>query len=152
MLGHILLIDKKLDKINYKLAKCCNPIPGDSVFGFVTVSRGISIHKKTCPNAKQLLSRFGYRQIEVRWKDSIENLAFPATIRVVGNDKLGLMNDISQVISNELMVNMVSLKLDAKGGIFTGTIKVIVKSSKHLTELLKRISKIRGVDKAVRVD
>lgn len=146
----LLLIDQRLDKVNYKLARCCNPMPGDQVFGFVTVSRGISIHKVSCPNARQLLSRFGYRQIDVRWKESDNKSSFPALVKVTGKDKLGLMNEISQVISNELKVNMVSLKMDVRNGVFTGTIKIIVKSTKHLTELLKRISKIPGVDKAIR--
>jgi GTP pyrophosphokinase len=150
--GDVLLIDKTLDKVNYKFAKCCNPLPGDQVFGFVTVSRGISIHKKNCPNARQLLSRYGYRQIDVKWKESDEFSAFPAIVRVTGKDKLGLMNEISQVISNELKVNMVSLKMDVRNGIFTGTIKIIVRSTKHLTELLKRITKIPGVDRAIRME
>ena len=149
---NMLMIDQKLDRVNYHLARCCNPIPGDEVFGFVTVSRGISIHKKSCPNAKQLLSRFGYRQIEVKWKRNEDQSAFPAIIRVTGNDKLGLMNDISQVLSNELKVNMVSLKMDVRNGIVTGTIKIIVKSTKHLTEVLRRVACIPGVDKAVRVE
>jgi GTP pyrophosphokinase len=148
----LLIIDRKLDKVNYKLAKCCNPIPGDEVFGFVTVSRGISIHKKSCPNASQLLSRYGYRQIEVQWKADSIKASFPAVIRVTGNDKIGLMNELSQVISNELNINMLSLKMDARNGAVTGTIKVMVKSSKHLGELLRRISDIRGVDRAVRLD
>jgi GTP pyrophosphokinase len=150
--GDMLFIDQKLDKVNYHLAKCCNPIPGDPVFGFVTVSRGISIHKKSCPNARQLLSRFGYRQMDVKWKKTESSSAFPATIKVVGNDKLGVMNDISQVISNELKVNMVSVKMDVRNGIFTGVIKIIVHSTKHLTEVLRRVSKIPGVDKAIRAD
>jgi GTP pyrophosphokinase len=150
--NEVLFIDQKLDKVNYHLAKCCNPIPGDAVFGFVTVSRGISIHKKNCPNARQLLSRFGYRHIDVSWKMDEGQTAFPAIIKITGSDKLGLMNDISHVISNELKVNMVSLKMEARNGILTGTIKIIVKSTKHLTEVLRRIGNISGVEKAVRLE
>jgi GTP pyrophosphokinase len=150
--GDVLFIDQTLDKVTYHLAKCCNPIPGDPVFGFVTVSRGISIHKKSCPNARQLLSRFGYRQMEVKWKKTEHSSAFPATIKVIGNDKMGVMNDISQVISTELKVNMLSVKMDVRNGVFTGIIKIIVHSTKHLTEVIRRVSKIPGVDKAIRAD
>lgn len=150
--GDVLIIDRRLDKVNYKLARCCNPIPGDEVFGFVTVSRGISIHKKSCPNAHQLLSRYGYRQIDVQWKADSFGTSFPAVIKVTGSDKIGLMNEISQVISNELKINMVSVKMDVRNGVFSGTIKLVVKSSKHLAELLRRVSAIRGVDRAVRLD
>jgi guanosine-3',5'-bis(diphosphate) 3'-pyrophosphohydrolase len=148
----VLMIDRKLDKVNYVLARCCNPIPGDPVFGFVTISRGITIHRKNCPNASQLLSRYGYRKIEVQWKVNEETVAFQTAIRITGLDKLGMMNAISQVISNDLKVNMQSVKIDAKDGIFQGNIKIVVKSTQHLDELLHKLSKIPGVIRAVRMD
>ena len=150
--GDILLIDRRLDKVNYKLARCCNPIPGDDVFGFITISRGITIHRRNCPNARQLLNRYGYRRIDVQWKESDEGMAFQAMIRVTGMDRIGIMNDISQVISNDIKANMLSLKIEARNGIFTGNIKIIVKSAGHLDELLSKLSRIKGVNKSQRVD
>ncbi len=150
--GDVLMIDRNLDRVVYKLAKCCNPIPGDPVFGFVTISRGITIHRKNCPNAKLLLSRYGYRQIEVKWKDSSDAVSFQTIIRVIGIDKLGMMNNISQIISTDLKVNMVSVKIDAKGGLFNGTIRLIVQNTKILDGLLHKLSKVPGVIKAVRLE
>ncbi len=150
--GDVLMIDRNLDKVTYKLGKCCNPIPGDPVFGFVTISKGITIHRKNCPNAGQLLNRFGYRKIDVQWKEADAAAAFGSIIRVTGLDRIGMMNDISQVISNDLKVNMLSVKIDVRDGIFTGTIKLNVKNTQHLDELLHKLSKISGVIRALRLD
>jgi GTP pyrophosphokinase len=147
----ILIIDNKLDKVNYKLAKCCNPIPGDPVFGFVTIVKRISIHSKRCPNAKRLLEKYGYRRIPVRWKDSDVQVSFNAFIRVLGEDRIGMLGEITNVISNDLKVNMLSIKVDSKDGQFAGEIKVNVKDNVHLDELLHKISKIKGILRAVRL-
>ena len=152
MPGDVLMISKDIDKVNYNLAKCCNPIPGDRVFGFVTISRGISIHRLNCPNAKQLLSRFHYRKIDVKWKDTEDASSFQTVVRVTGVDKVGMMTEVSQVISNDLKVNMLSVKIDSSGGTFTGTIKLNVKGTRHLDELLHKLTKIKGVTKAVRIE
>jgi GTP diphosphokinase / guanosine-3',5'-bis(diphosphate) 3'-diphosphatase len=148
----VLLIDTNLKKVKYKLARCCNPEPGDPVFGFVTISRGITIHHQNCPNAKQLLTRYGYRKIDVKWKSIDEKNGFRAAIRVTGNDRIGIMNEISQVISNDLKVNMISLKIEAKKGVFNGIIKLTVKNTISLSELMQKISKVPGVTKAVKID
>ena len=147
-----LLIDDKLDNVNYRLAKCCNPIPGDKVFGFVTIGKGITIHRKSCPNAKRMLEKYGYRQISVQWKDSENGAAFQATIRITGEDKIGMLGEITNVISGDLRVNMQSIKVDSKKEAFTGYIKVIVKDSGHLDELVHKLLKIKGVIKASRID
>jgi GTP diphosphokinase / guanosine-3',5'-bis(diphosphate) 3'-diphosphatase len=148
----VLFIDTNLKKVNYKLARCCNPQPGDPVFGFVTISRGITIHHHNCPNAKQLLTRFGYRKIDVQWKGTEEKGSFRAAIRVTGTDRIGIMNEISQIISNDLKVNMISVKIEAKKGVFNGTIKLMVKSSGSLSDLMQKISQVGGVSKAVKID
>ncbi len=148
----ILIIDNKLDKVNYRLAKCCNPIPGDPVFGFVTIGKGITIHSKRCPNAKRLLEKYGYRRIPVKWKESEDvQVSFIAYIRVLGEDRIGMLGEITNVISNDLKVNMLSIKVDSKDGQFTGEIKVNVKDNIHLDELLHKISKIKGILRAVRI-
>jgi GTP pyrophosphokinase len=148
----VLELDRNLDKINYKLARCCNPIPGDPVFGFITISRGITIHRRNCPNARQLLTRFGYRKIDIRWKEKTESSGFEASIRVTGIDRMGILNDLSQVISNDIKANMLSLKVDAKGGVFTALVRLIVRNARHLDELLNRLLKVPGVTKAIRLD
>lgn len=148
----VLFIDRSLKKVNYKLAKCCNPEPGDPVFGFVTISRGITIHHENCPNASQLLSRYGYRKIDVQWKESDAKTAFKATIRVIGADRIGIMNEITQIISNDLKFNMISVKIDVKKGVFNGLIKLSVKSNGSLSDLLEKISQVGGVSKAVKID
>jgi len=148
----VLFLDSNLKKVNYKLAKCCNPLPGDPVFGFVTISRGITIHHQNCPNAKQLLTRFGYRKIDVKWKGLEDKDSFRTTIKVTGIDRIGLMNEISQIISNDLKFNMISLKVEARKGAFTGIIKLKVLNKGSLSDLLQKISLVNGVSKAVKID
>ncbi len=149
--GDVLRISKNLDKVNYNLAKCCNPIPGDPVFGFVTISRGITIHRKNCPNASQLLERYGYRTIPVEWKDTEDASSFTTTIKVHGIDKVGMMNEISEVVSKDMKVNMLSVKIDSGKGEFNGIIKLIVRNTRHLDELLHKLEKIRGINRALRI-
>jgi len=147
----VLFLDTNLKKVNYKLAGCCNPVPGEPVFGFVTISRGITIHRENCPNAKQLLSRFGYRKIEVRWKGIDDKTFFRTSIKVTGTDRIGIMNEISQIISNDLKCNMISLKMESRKGVFNGIIKLSVKSSSSLEDLLKKITQIPGIMKAAKM-
>lgn len=146
-----LIIDEKLVNIDYKLAKCCNPIFGDDIFGFVTVSEGIKIHRITCPNANQLHNRWGYRVVKAKWKGSSKAGAFQSTIKITGTDELGMLNRISEVISKDLKVNMRNLAINSKNGLFEGIIQLYVEDTKHLETLLYRLSKIQGVHKAVRV-
>jgi GTP diphosphokinase / guanosine-3',5'-bis(diphosphate) 3'-diphosphatase len=148
----VLLIDTNLKKVNFKLARCCNPSPGDPVFGFVTISRGITIHHQNCPNARQLLTRYGYRKIDVQWKGTEEKKSFKAAIRVTGTDRIGIMNEISQVISNDMKVNMISVKIDTRKGEFNGIIKLMVKNTASLTDLIQKISRVGGVSKAVKLE
>lgn len=146
-----LVIDEKLVNVDYRLAKCCNPIFGDAIFGFVTVSEGIKIHRTTCPNANQLHNRWGYRIVRAKWKGSSKAGAFQSTIKITGIDELGILNRISEVISKDLRVNMRNLAIDTKNGMFEGVIQLYVEDTKHLEMLLYKLSRVHGVSKAIRV-
>jgi len=146
-----LLIGEDMDILDYKLAKCCNPIPGDDVFGFVTINEGIKIHRTTCPNAKQLLSTHGSRVVKAKW-NSQQEIAFLAGLRIIGTDRVGLMNDVTKVISQDLKVNMRSITIDTEDGIFEGDIKLYVNDTQHLDTLLKRLEKVAGVVNVTRFD
>lgn len=143
--GDFLVIDDTLDKLLYKLGKCCMPIHGDSIFGFVTISSGITIHRKNCPNAQQLLSRYGYRVVKARWNQSERASAFPVTLQVTGIDDLGIVSNISDVISKDLQVNMRSISIDSKDGMFEGSITLFVKDTQHLEALIRKLRKVKGV-------
>lgn len=146
-----LVIDEKLVNLDYKLAKCCNPIYGDNVFGFVTISEGIKIHRTNCPNAPQLHSRWGYRIVKAKWKESKIAGSFQTTIKINGFDELGIVNRISEVISKDLKVNMRSISINSSQGLFEGRIQLFVTDNKHLEMLLYKLNKIKGVQKAVRL-
>ncbi|WP_370089822.1 bifunctional (p)ppGpp synthetase/guanosine-3',5'-bis(diphosphate) 3'-pyrophosphohydrolase [Ekhidna sp.] len=145
----LLLLGEDLDIIDYKFAKCCNPIAGDDVFGFVTVSEGIKIHRTTCPNAAELLSNYGYRIIKAKWASSRKH-SFEATLSIIGTDRLGLVSDVSNIISEELKVNMRSLSINTEGGIFEGIIRLYVEDTSHLDMLVKKLEKVTGVVKVSR--
>ncbi len=146
-----LLIGEDMDVVDYILAKCCNPIPGDDVFGFVTVNEGIKIHRTSCPNAVELLSNHGNRVIKARWTSQKE-IAFLAGLHIVGTDRVGLINDVTKVISNELKVNMRSITVDSDAGIFEGTIKLYVNSTSHLDKLMEDLGKVEGILQVSRFD
>jgi len=148
-----LIIDKSLDKVEYKLGKCCNPIYGDEIFGFVTVSAGITIHRVSCPNAGQLISRHGYRIVKAQWADTGEEVYLPASIRVTGVDDIGILSKISDTISKDLKVNMRSVSIDTTDGIFEGTLTLFVKDTGHLDlVLIRRLGKIKGVINVSRME
>ncbi|SHE33978.1 GTP pyrophosphokinase [Psychroflexus salarius] len=138
--------DQKLD---YTLASCCNPIPGDDVFGFTTVKGEIKVHKKNCPNAIQLQSNYAYRILKAKWIDSSQE-EFKASIKLTGLDNLGLISDITNEISKNLHVNMHSISFESNHGVFEGRIVVKVKNNSEIQRLLDRIKKIDGIDKATR--
>ena len=147
----LLLLGEDLDIIDYKFAKCCNPIAGDDVFGFVTVSDGIKIHRTTCPNAAELLSNYGYRIIKAKWASSRKH-SFEATLAIIGTDRMGLVSDVSNIISEELKVNMRSLSINTEGGIFEGKIRLYVEDTSHLDTLVKKLEKVNGVVKVSRTN
>ncbi|MBN8653981.1 MAG: bifunctional (p)ppGpp synthetase/guanosine-3',5'-bis(diphosphate) 3'-pyrophosphohydrolase [Cytophagales bacterium] len=146
-----LLIGEDMDVVEYKLAKCCTPIPGDDVFGFVTVNEGIKIHRTTCPNATELLANHGNRVIKAKWTSQHE-VAFLTGLKVIGTDRVGLINDVSKVISEELKVNMSSLAFKTDQGIFSGEIMLYVNDTRHLEMLIAKLEKVEGVVKVTRFD
>ncbi|SEA00904.1 RelA/SpoT family protein [Pedobacter hartonius] len=147
----ILLIGEDLQKIDYTLAACCNPIPGDDVFGFVTVSEGIKIHRTNCPNAAQLMANYGYRVVKAKWNKAQE-LTFLTGLHIVGIDDVGLINNITKVISNDFKVNMRSITVDTDNGIFDGSIMIFVNDKEHLDNLIKNLLEVKGVTGVTRFD
>jgi len=147
----LLLIGEDMDVVEYKLAKCCTPIPGDDVFGFVTVNEGIKIHRTTCPNSAELLANHGNRVLKAKWTSQYE-VAFLTGLTIVGTDRVGLINDVSRIISEELKVNMSSLSFNTDHGIFNGVIKLYVNDTRHLTLLISKLEKVEGVVKVSRFD
>ncbi|MBL7843667.1 MAG: bifunctional (p)ppGpp synthetase/guanosine-3',5'-bis(diphosphate) 3'-pyrophosphohydrolase [Cyclobacteriaceae bacterium] len=147
----ILLIGEDMDIVDYKLAKCCTPIPGDDVFGFVTVSEGIKIHRTTCPNAAELLANHGNRVVKAKWTSQHE-VAFLTGLKIKGTDRVGLINDVSKIISEELKVNMSSMSFYTDSGIFEGEIMLYVHDTRHLEQLVNKLEKVEGVVKVSRFD
>jgi guanosine-3',5'-bis(diphosphate) 3'-pyrophosphohydrolase len=140
----MLVIGENTAKFDYKIATCCNPIPGDDVFGFQTEEEGIVIHRTSCPVAIELLANHGHRIVKTKWTEQQE-LAFLAGIRIKGSDRVGLVNDVTRVISNALKVNMRSITIDSDDGFFEGNIMVFVNDTAHLEKLIQRLSKVNGV-------
>jgi GTP pyrophosphokinase len=147
---YMIVFGKEEEKLDYKLSQCCSPIPGDPVFGFVSVTDGIKVHKKNCPNAIQLQSNYAYRIITAKWIDSTQQ-EFRSEIQLTGIDNLGLINDITLIISDEMHVNMQNLNFNTDGGTFTGKITVVVKNNGILKKLISNLKKIHGIDKVTRV-
>lgn len=146
----MLVFGKEEDKLDYKLSACCNPIPGDSVFGFITINEGIKVHKKDCPNAISMQSNYAYRIIQAKWIDSSQQ-EFKAMLDITGMDSLGLTNELTKVISSNMHVNIQSISLSSEAGIFKGQLVVIVQNNTILKKLTDNIKKIDGIDKITRV-
>ena len=146
----LLVFGKEQDKLDYKLSTCCNPIPGDDVFGFVTINEGIKVHKKDCPNAISMQSNYAYRIIQAKWIDSSQQ-EFKAILDITGMDSLGLTNELTKVISSNMHVNIQSISLSSNAGIFKGQVTVIVQNNTILKRLTENIKKIDGIDKVTRV-
>ena len=147
-----LVIDDDISKIQYKLARCCNPIKGDDVFGFVTINSGITIHRTDCPNAKRMRENYPYRVIEARWRQSAQG-AFRVTIRIVAADTTGMANHITETISRELKLNIRSFNFEtASGGCVAGTVSVEVPGAGVVDTLIHSIMRIKGVQRAYRIN
>ena len=145
-----LVIDQNLKGLDYSLAKCCRPIYGDPIFGFVTVNGGIKIHSKGCPNAPELRKRFGYRIVKARWSGKGAS-QYNITLRIVGNDDLGIVNNITSIISKEEKIVMKSINIDSHDGLFSGNLDVLVEDTGKLESLLKKLRTVRGVKSVVRL-
>jgi GTP diphosphokinase / guanosine-3',5'-bis(diphosphate) 3'-diphosphatase len=147
----LLLFDESSTKIEYRLATCCQPIPGDDVFGFVTSSEGLKIHRTNCPNAATLLANYGHRVIKAKWSKNKE-ISFLTGVKINGLDDVGIINKITNVVSGELKMNMRSMSIDSGDGLFEGTIMVFVNHKEELNELCYRLEQLEGIHKVVRLD
>lgn len=139
------LVLDKISNIDYKLSKCCNPIFGDKIFGFVSAHDGTKIHRTDCPNAEEIIRKYPYRILNALWTDSEGEASFAATINVVGIDDIGIMNKITKVISNDLKLNVRSISIDSKDGLFKGNITIYVKDKYQLNSVVKQIQNLQGV-------
>ncbi|HIY75043.1 MAG TPA: bifunctional (p)ppGpp synthetase/guanosine-3',5'-bis(diphosphate) 3'-pyrophosphohydrolase [Candidatus Sphingobacterium stercorigallinarum] len=147
-----ILIGDDYQKVDYTLAPCCNPIPGDDIFGFLTVNDGIKIHRTSCPNASKLMANYGYRILKARWASLLNTVAFLTGLKVIGIDDVGLVNRITTVISHDFNVNIRSLAISSNEGIFEGDIMVFVNDTAQLDKLIKHLKQIQGVTGVTRYE
>jgi len=145
-----LLIGDDHQTLNYTLAPCCNPIPGDDVFGFITISEGIKIHRNNCPNAVQLMSKFDYRVVKAKWVTK-KDIAFLTGLRISGIDEIGLLQTITNIISSEYHVNIRSINFDTNAGTFEGTVMLYILDTSHLKNLTEKLKKIKGINWVTRI-
>ena len=147
-----LVIDNKLSNVDYKLAKCCNPIMGDEIFGFVTVSEGIKIHRLNCPNAAQLISKYDYRVVKAHWKSDSKNALFTVDLNITGESDPVILNNISTILAKDLKIALRSMSFDTENGMLRGKMKITVKDTAHLDALIGRLKNIKGVYNVHRVE
>jgi GTP pyrophosphokinase len=147
----LLIFGESSEKINYQFAKCCNPIPGDDVFGFITVNGEIKIHRTNCPNAVQLMSNYGYRVVKTKWTRQ-EEIAFLTGLRITGLDDVGVINKLTTVISGEMRLNMRSMSIDSHEGIFEGNIQLYVRDTDQLERLIAKLKHLKGIHSISRYD
>lgn len=145
-----LVFGKEQQKLDYTLAQCCNPIPGDAVFGFTTINDGIKVHKNNCPNAIEMRSKYAYRVLQAKWVDS-SAIDYKAEIKLSGIDNLGLVNEVTKVISGHMNVNIKGISFTSNDGIFSGHITVVVQNQGLLKKLIDNLKKINGIDKVTRL-
>ncbi len=146
----VLVIDQNLKGLDYKLARCCNPIYGDDVFGFVSISGGIKIHRTDCPNAPELRQRFGYRIVKARWAGKSEGTQYPITLRVVGHDDIGIVTNITSIINKEDGITLRSISIDSNDGLFWGNLTVMLGDTGRLEALIKKLRTVKGVKQVTR--
>ncbi len=149
--SELIIFGESSDKIMYSLAKCCNPIPGDDVFGFVSSGKGLIIHRTNCPNAAQLLANYGHRVVKTKWAKNKE-ISFLTGLKIIGLDDVGVVHKITNVISGELRINIAGLTIESREGIFEGTIKVFVHDKEELEELVQRLKSLDGIQTVDRFD
>jgi len=146
-----LVIEDKVEDLDYKLAKCCNPVPGDNIFGFITISEGIKIHRTNCPNAHNLLARYPYRLISVRWSKSKTTPAFIAAVKITGVEDIGMVNRIADILSQyKIVIRSFNYKMD--DGLFEGTLNIMVTNNNVLQGIMRKIQELKGILKVVRLD
>jgi GTP pyrophosphokinase len=141
----VLVIGEDLKGVDFRLAKCCNPIFGDEVFGFVSVVGGIKIHKTDCSNAPQMIARFGYRIVNARWSGKSVGSQYPITLHVVGHDDIGIVTNITSLISKEKSISLRSISIDSNAGLFQGNLTIMVNDTKELDGIVKKLRLVKGV-------
>ena len=146
----VLVLDRNLQCIDYKLAQCCHPIYGDNIFGFVTVSGGITIHRNTCPNAPELRKRFGYRIVKAKWSGKGSS-QYAITLRIIGNDDIGIVSNITNIISKEDKLTMRSINIDSHDGLFSGNVVLMIEDNSKLNQLIKKLKTVKGVKQIIRI-
>lgn len=149
--SELIIFGESSDKIMYALAKCCNPIPGDDVFGFVSTGKGLTIHRTNCPNAPSMLANYGHRIVKTKWAKNKE-ISFLTGLKIIGMDDVGVVNKITNVISGDLKVNISAMTIELHEGLFEGTIKVFVHDKEELAELVTRIKQLKGIHTVDRFD
>ena len=146
-----LLIGESMQKLDYTLSKCCNPIAGDDVFGFITVMGGIRVHRRNCPNATNMLSKYAYRMMKARWTSKAQT-QFKVKLQITGIDDVGLVNQLTAVISEDMQVNMIAISMESKDGVFEGNITALVMNTTHLRDIIEKLKNVNGVHTVERVD
>ena len=146
----VLVIDENLKGIDFELAHCCHPIYGDPIFGFVTVSKGIKVHRSDCPNAKELQRRFGYRIVKAKWSGKGAS-KYAITLRIIGNDDIGIVSNITNIISKEDKLVMRGINISSKDGLFSGNITVMIDDASRTEALIKKLSAVKGVKQVMRI-
>jgi GTP pyrophosphokinase len=144
-----LLIEDKVEGLDYKLAKCCNPVPGDSIFGFVTISEGIKIHRTSCPNAHYMITRFPYRLISARWTKAKSGTSFTATVKITGVEDIGIVNRISEIITS-FNATVRNFNYNMEDGMFEGSLNLLVANNDMLYGIIRRIQSVKGILKVNR--
>jgi GTP pyrophosphokinase len=147
----LIIFGESSDKIMYNLANCCKPIPGDDVFGFVTTGKGLTIHRTNCPNATKLLSNYGHRIVKTKWAKNKE-ISFLTGLKIIGMDDVGVVNKITNLISGDLRINISAITIEAKEGVFQGTIKLFVHDKEELDALVQRLKNLQGIHSVDRFD
>ena len=146
----VLVIDRNLKGIDYQLARCCQPIYGDKVFGFVTINGGIKIHREDCPNAPELRKRFGYRIVKAKWSGKGSS-QYAITLRIIGNDDIGIVNNLTNIISREEKLILRSINIDSHDGLFSGNLTIMIDDNTRLEALLKKLRTVKGVKQVERI-
>ena len=149
--SELIIFGESSDKIKYSLAKCCNPIPGDTVFGFVSTGKGLIIHRTNCPNAARLMANYGPRIVKTKWAKNKE-ISFLTGVKIIGMDDVGVINKITNIISGELKINIAALTIESGEGVFNGSIKVFVHDKEELEELVDRLKHLNGIHEVERMD
>lgn len=146
----VLVIDRNLKGIDYQLARCCQPIYGDKVFGFVTINGGIKIHREDCPNAPELRKRFGYRIVKAKWSGKGTS-QYAITLRIIGNDDIGIVNNLTNIISRDEKLVLRSINIDSHDGLFSGNLTIMIDDNTRLEALIKKLRTVRGVKQVERI-